>query len=336
VPSTPIPPPAEGVEVRRLNLRIKYAQGAEPTVDEMLDLFGSTKTATVGGWTVHTQRRGSGGTVALCIRVDSPTGQVLFIATNGSSSAMTSQGPTSTFFGGDVGLIFKAKRTREQGALALASLASAFETAWNLSSAPMAGARQVLWARDLIQGASAGMTERDVIEWVSVPAFRDAISQRRLSMTDLARAHAHGWTPTEAGRFYTHGQDLGGLSSARLASDRTFADAGWSRHDLLRLIGAITDRDFRRDPVPTGWARYGVADAVAAADAGLPLRFVHATLGSGLSMQDAVLAHQAGLSAGEVTRLMRQGRFDRDAVAMLAALRRDATQDSLGSLLVRI
>lgn len=300
--STPVPHPAAGVPVRRLNLR----QGTDTLLHpEMVDLTSSTATGRVGDWVVHTQRRGQGGQSALCVRIDAPDGRVLFVAANLSSSSTNSRGPASTLFGGNFGRVFKERRTEVQETQASGAVAGAFETAWAMESDPA----NLPYQSARLQAGSGLLTEDQFDAWWQNWHF--ALMERHVTMNDLATLHHGGFDPAQAmawfsvnedrlvdsNKFHTyvHGTplDARGVSTARAKTWATFAASGWSLRQIKDLMIAL-ELEHTANPA-TSWAA--------------------------LVPETAMLAVRAGLGPREAMRLFRAGRLDDDTLRAMAALR---------------
>lgn len=328
-----VPPVPAGAAVRRLNMRRKYtgASRTRPVLDEnvvvpgMLDLTRSTATGHVAGWTVYTQRRSGEGIPAVCVRIDSPDGRVLYVAAKASGSATNSRGPASTFFGGYFGLVFST-RTEDQQRRCEAAVTAAFETAWRVADGDGPAVHEQWRVQARIQAAASLMTEDETDQWLSEPRIAGEVKARRLDLTSVGRAHAAGFRPDTALRFYGGAAAMRGLSSARLASDLTFAEAGWTYSDVGTLASWL-GVDYRKDPVSTAWAVMTRTQATEAARVGWgskDARYVAQAYAAGMASADLMRAKQAGLRGRELAAMARGGEVDRAGLRALAALRTDS------------
>lgn len=258
---TPVPCPPAGAPVRHVNLRSPTAWLPLP---DMLDLTASTATGSTGGWDVHTQRRGQGGQPALCVRIDAPDGRVLFVTTDLSSSSANSRGPTSSFFGGHFGMVFKERRTAEQDRLARASVAAAFEMLW---AVPADGSWPLAYTRARLHAASSLLPEEAATAWWEhwhAPLTDN--TDHQVVMADLITLHRAGVDPAQVAtwwgggrRGYGQPKELRAVSTQAASTIAAFLDlpqaaryawpTAWdtylsSGHVRLRDVAALASAGF--------------------------------------------------------------------------------------------
>lgn len=275
-----------------LDLRSGYRNSPEG-----LRLTNATATGAVGGYVIESQRRSAGGDKGLSMRITAPDGRVLNIASYPGISASNAQAPVSGALSLAVGYAFRTRRTPKMERECLTAMRNVFNEGLVCLREQVAGDA----ARLRVQCAAEGADLVAVKAWLERPAHLASDPYRnRISVRDIARLLAHGFTPENVADYLGPYGDAGSIT--RVKAGAAFRTHGWSPAQMDELALVVMDMD--RDAINpgtsallqiAGWARLGP--------------------------EAALLAARAGLTERHAKYLRRTGQWDEPALRTLAALR---------------
>lgn len=256
-----------------------------------LRITNATAYGKVNDYTVGAQRRTRNGVVQLFLRLTAPDGRILDMVADCDRTASNAHGPVSTLLSRVVAYAFRTgPLTPAQADLCSERIEAVMSAGLHCLANNIEGHL----ALPHIQCAAEALDHDTYLRWAFHPKIKTGRTQADLlAPTHITWLIGAGFTPEVAAQWFK--TPLGSMQMSTIADVKTrarFRDHGWTSEHVSILSTALGNRGIALPDA--AWASVG------------PDR--------------ARLAHAAGMDAAETAKMIRQGRWDEQAIRVMGAL----------------